>query len=325
MLDRTTHDFGTVARGAKVEHRFTIENIYEEDVHIQSLSSSCGCSTPQASRRLLKTWEKAEILVALDTRGFLGRKDSTITVVFDRPFPAEVQLHIHAYIRSDIVVQPGAVSFGSVMQGAGARREVTVSSAGGGDWRIEKIECDNPCNEAEAVEIQRSAGQTAYRLAVQLKPDAPPGYLRDSLILVTNDFDPRAARVPVAVEGLVAAALSVRPSPLSMGVAEIGRPVTRNLVVQGPTAFRIVAVRASDPRFQCKPPTGAKTVHVLPVTFLAPLEPSAAAPIRARLNIETDMAGAGKAEVDVSVQLAPPKPLEPPSRSDQNVIRDRNQ
>ena len=80
MFDRTTHDFGVVARGAKVEHRFVVENSYEEDAHIKSVSSSCGCSTPQVTKQLLKTWEKAEIVVTLDTRGFLGRKDATITV-----------------------------------------------------------------------------------------------------------------------------------------------------------------------------------------------------------------------------------------------------
>ena len=37
MFDHTTHDFGVVARGAKVEHRFIIENIYEEDAHVESL------------------------------------------------------------------------------------------------------------------------------------------------------------------------------------------------------------------------------------------------------------------------------------------------
>ena len=38
MFDHTTHDFGVIARGAKVEHRFVVENIYEEDAHIKSVS-----------------------------------------------------------------------------------------------------------------------------------------------------------------------------------------------------------------------------------------------------------------------------------------------
>ena len=135
MFDHTTHDFGVVARGAKVEHRFVVENIYEEDAHIQSVTSSCGCSTPQINRKLLKTWEKAEILVSIDTRGFLGRKDATITVTFDQPFAGKVDLHVHTYIRSDIVVQPGAALFGSVMQGAGASQTLAVNYAGRDDWR----------------------------------------------------------------------------------------------------------------------------------------------------------------------------------------------
>ena len=41
--------------------------------------------------------------------------------------------------------------------------------------------------------------------AVRPEPDAPPGYLRDQLVLVTNDYDALPRRVPVAVEGLVVA------------------------------------------------------------------------------------------------------------------------
>ena len=233
MLNETTHDFSVVARGAKVEHRFIVENIYEEDANIKSITSSCGCSSSQVNRRFLKTWEKAEILVTLDTRGFLGRKDATITIEFDKPFPAEVQLHVHAYIRSDIVVQPGAVSFGSVSQGEEAQQVVAISYAGRDDWRLARLECNNPAIEAKAIETRCAAGQVAYSMSVRLRPDAPPGYFRDQLVLVTNDYDVRAAHVPVVVEGLVVAALSVQPSSLLMGVTQPGHPVTRNLVIQG--------------------------------------------------------------------------------------------
>lgn len=305
MFDKTTYDFGVVARGAKVEHCFVVENIYEEDVHIQSLMSSCGCSTPKVDRKLLKTWEKADILVSIDTRGFLGRKDATITVVLDKPFPAEVQLHVHTYIRSDIVVQPGAVQFGSVAQGAGANQSVIVSYAGRDDWKIKRVECANPHIEASVTETKRTPGQISYNLAVRLKPDAPAGYIRDQLVLVTNDFDARAARVPVAVEGLVASTLSVRPSPLMMGVAEAGRPIVRNLVIQGQTPFRIVDVTCSDRRFECQLPREAKTTHILPVTFLADASNPSGEKVRVKIRIKTDLAGVNSKEVDVSVQIMP--------------------
>jgi hypothetical protein len=321
--NNTTYDFGVVARGAKVEHRFAVENIYEEDAHIQSVSSSCGCSTPQVNRQFLKTWEKAEVLVTLDTRAFTGRKDSTIKVVFDQPFPAEVQLHIHAYIRSDVVVQPGVAIFGTVHQGVGAKQNLSVAYAGRDDWRIDRVECANPSIEARAVEIGRTpgqpeqlgqaarAGQVTYSLSVELKKDAPPGYIQDQLMLVTNDRDPRAARVPVSIEGLVVAALSVRPSPLLMGVTEADQPVTRNLVVQGRLPFRITAVRCGDERFQCKAPTDSKLAHVLPVTFSGRQANDSESTINATIRIETDLAGAGPVEVGVSVQVKPAAPAGP--------------
>jgi hypothetical protein len=307
MFDHTTHDFGAVARGAKAEHRFIVKNVYEEDLRIESVKSSCGCSTPRLSKQVLKTWETAEVVVTLDTRDFTGPKDATIFVKFAPPYVGEVQLHIHAKIRGDIVVQPGAVQFGALGQGAGAEQTLAISYAGRNDWKIERVECADPHIETRLVETKRVPGEVGYSLLVKLKQDAPAGYLRDQLMLVTNDFDPRSSRVPVTVEGLVAAALTVRPSPLMMGVVPAGQPITRNLVIQGRAPFRILAVRSADDRFQCKPPADAKTAHILPITFVSK---DAAAPgkLSTKVRIETDLVGTGPVEVDVYVQVVSESP-----------------
>ena len=49
----------------------------------------------------------------------------------------------------------------------------------------------------------------------------PAGYLKDHVILVTNDLNPDAARVPIAVEGLVLAPLSVKPAFFSVGAVKL--------------------------------------------------------------------------------------------------------
>ena len=305
MFSETSHDFGVVAAGAKVEYKFVIENIYEEDAHIKSVQSSCGCTTAKIDRQSLKTWEKAELtaVVNTDTRQYYGRKDTTITINFDLPFEAEVQVHIHAYIRRDVVVLPGVVEFGSVSQGATMVQKVSVSYAGRDDWRIEQIENNNPYLECQLAEVARGEGKVKYNLVVALKPNAPAGYIQDQLILVTNDVNQRAARVPVAVEGVITQALSVRPSPLFLGVVEAGQPVSKPLVVQGKAPFRITAVRSSDPRFSCKTPDGAKPVHLLPVMFDA--KGAAAGKIAGKIHIETDYPNAKPLDVDVNVQVTP--------------------
>jgi len=228
LFGESSYDFGVVARGAKVEHKFIIENKWEEDLVITSVQSTCGCTSPKIDKKNLKTWEKAELTVVVDTRSFLGRKDATIKVKFAPPFPAEVQIHIHTYIRSAVVVQPGVVQFGSVDQGTGMKQKVSVSYAGRNDfvWRIDRVESANPYLEGQVAEVSRTPGQVKYDLWATLKPNAPAGYIQDQLVLVTNDVSQQAARVPVPVEGIVSTALSVRPALLFMGVIEAGQPVS---------------------------------------------------------------------------------------------------
>ena len=306
----TTFDFGVVARGAKVEHRFTLENTNEEDIRIESVESTCQCTMVKLTKNVLKSWEKAEIVATLDTRAEPGRKDATIEVRFAPPFSAIAQLHVHSYIRGDVVVQPGAVEFGSVNQGEGASRELKITYAGRNDWQITRVECANPYIQARAVETGRTPGtpsNIAYKLLVDLKKDAPPGYIREPLVLVTNDFDVHSARVPINIEGLVATALLVRPASLAMGVAEIGKPVTNNIVVQGRGPFRIVAIRSNDDRFSGKVPAASKTFHIVPITFVAKDPKTLPGKVSAKIRIETDLAGASPLELSAAIEIAPEK------------------
>jgi len=300
MFDRTSHDFGSVARGAKVDHTFTIENIYEEPAHIASIRSSCGCATTKLSRNRLTTWQKAELTTSVDTRNFLGRKDATLTVIFDEPFPAEVQLQLYCYIRSDVVVQPGSVQFGSVRRGESLERDLTISYAGRNDWRIERVLCTNEHVDITLDELARHRGQVTYALQVKLKPDAPVGYLKDTLTLVTNDDNPKAARVPIEVEGVVTSAVTVRPSPLMLGVLQPGATVTRQVVVHGNTAFRVLEIESDDSRITAAGNGEAKKVHVIPVSFTAGNE---LGQISSALRIVTDAPGADRLSVEVQAMV----------------------
>ena len=92
-------------RGAKAEFEFVFKNEYEEDVHIASVRTSCGCTTPRITKQTLKSLESAAIVATYNTRSFYGAKSATITVVIDKPFAAEVQLTVSGYIRSDVCLR----------------------------------------------------------------------------------------------------------------------------------------------------------------------------------------------------------------------------
>ena len=301
MFDHTSHDFGVVARGAKVEHRFTLENIYLEDAHVLSAHASCGCTSPEVPKEIIKTWKKADVIVRVDTVNFQGQKDVTVTVKLDKPFDAEVQLSIHCYIRSDVVLDPGLVNL-RASQGSAARQRVVVRYAGRPDWQIQSVESANPSITGQVTEVSRIGGAVTYDLTVSLAPDAKAGYMRDELNLVTNDPNPRAQRVPIPVEALVLAPVTVHPSPLIMGTVAAGSlatPVMRPLVVRSQSPFSITRVESGDPHFRCEVPTAVATIQRLPVNFLGAETPGK---VSTRLRIYTT-AAAEPVEADVSVDL----------------------
>lgn len=301
MFEHRTHDFGVVVRGQKVEHRFPFKNIYVEDVHVASVTSTCGCTVPEVSKNHLKTYETGEIVATVNTKSFLGRKQATLRVSFSEPFPAEVQLTCTVYIRSDVVLHPGSVQFGSVLHGMGAEaKTITVSYAGRSDWEISSFECANPHLAIKLAETRRNSGRVDYQLQVALKPDVPVGYIRDQVILITNDHDPKSQRVPVLVEGVVAPAVSVRPSPLLLGVLGLGQQVTRTLVVQGVEPFRILKITGPDDRFTFRFSDEQKPLHVIPVTFKADVVPGK---VSGSILIETDMASHQQIEAAVEGQV----------------------
>jgi len=286
MFESTRHEFGSVARAAKAEHEFVLENIYLEDVHIAAVRSSCGCTTPSITKPTLKTYEKGAILAHFNTDKFLGSKGATLTVTFDKPFYAEVQLQVSGYIRSDVVLSPGQVDFGTVDQGSTVEKTVALAYAGRSDWEVLEVKSLNPNITAKVVETGRGGGQVSYNLVVKLHENAPPGCLNEHLLLLTNDR--YATEIPVGVEGIVQSGVVVSPASLFLGVVQPGQKVTKQLVVKGNKPFRIVGVDCDDKQFKfdTSSESSPKPLHFIPVTYVAGKEPGR---VSQTIRIETDL------------------------------------
>ena len=283
MFTHRVHDFGNVARGAKATFRFDFKNIYEEDLHIESVTSSCSCTTPQISKHDLKTFESGSIVAELNTRDHLGHKTATLNVKISKPFPATVQLNVMANIRGDVVLTPGIVDLGVVDHGAGVEKKISLSYAGRESWQIVDAKTVNPNFQVEVVDAGRGRGKVNYEVLVRLTKGAPVGYIKDQLILVTND--PQANELPVDVEGRVVSEITVSPASLFLGIVEPGRTVTKQLVVRGRKPFKIVDVKCDDDAFKIRTSGVAKLVHLVPVVFTAG---DTAGKITRQISLQTD-------------------------------------
>ena len=285
MFETTSHDFGSIARGAKAEFEFALSNIYLEDVHIASVRSSCRCTQVRIKKPDLKTYEKSAIVAKINSHTFSGDRGATITVTLDKPFYAEVRLKSKVYIRTDVVFSPDSVQVGEIEEGTAVEKKISIDYSGRSDWQILEVRSANPHIAGEVVQTRRSGGQVGYDLVVRLDGDAPSGYIQDHLILVTNDRN--KTQVPVTVEGVVQSGITVSPASLFLGVIEPGKKVTKQLVVRAKKPFRIVSVSCDDDCFEFGEVSTdeAKPLHLIPVTFCAGKE---SGKVLKTIRIETD-------------------------------------
>lgn len=268
MFKESEHDFGTVIRDAKTEYVFEFENLYMEDVHVASVTTSCGCTTPRIQNDTLKTYEKGAIIAHFNTDTFSGQRGATLTVTIDKPFYARVQLHVGGYIRTDVMLDPGSVQFGAIDQGNAFIQKANVNYNGGySGWKITEVKSNSPYLQAEAVETNRYYGQANYTLKVRLDEKAPAGYLNEQVVLVTSDNQ----KIPVLVEGRIEPAVSVSPAALFMGVVQPGQKVTKQMVVKSKRPFKILSITCDDKSFEFSTANedAPKPVHLIPVTFVA--------------------------------------------------------
>jgi hypothetical protein len=122
MFHTTKHDFGSLAAGAKAEYEFVFTNIYMGEVSVASARSSCSCTSVKVTEPILRTYQKGAVVASINTRAFRGRRGATITVTFDNPARAQVQLQVQCNIRGDVVLQPESINLDNVDRGTAEAR-----------------------------------------------------------------------------------------------------------------------------------------------------------------------------------------------------------
>lgn len=269
MFQTRSHNFGTIARAAKAEYAFELTNLYVEDVHIASVRSSCGCTTPRIEKDTLKSYEQGAIVAHINSDRFLGNQGATLTVTIDRPYFAQVLLHVKVFVYSDVLLEPSGISLGTIAEGSPAEQSIRVQYTGRRDWQVTEVRSANPHLTATVTEASRQGGRVTYDLKAVLANSAPAGYLKDYVWLMTND--PGTPHIPVPVEGQVQAEVTVSPSSLFLGVLRPGQSVTKQIVVRGRTPFQVDAVRADCGCLHAEVPTDQtpKSLYLVPVTFTA--------------------------------------------------------
>jgi hypothetical protein len=228
MFEKLDQDFGIVPSGADLKYRLKITNKYQQQVHIASVASSCGCTAAKPVKDTLASEESTYLEISMDTRKYQHLKETSLTVTFDQPLYAQVRIPVKAYINPDVLLNPGAALFGSVPRGSDTLRRIAILYTWRSRSTITEAVSKNPNVLAKLVETRRDAVTIHYELHVTIKGTTPLGELRDQVTLVTDD--PANPSIPVLVEARVEPEYAISPELVSFGTLAPGERKTLNIV-----------------------------------------------------------------------------------------------
>lgn len=298
MFSVESHNFRMVGRGAKCEYRFEFTNPYAEDVHIASVRTSCGCTTPTINNRTVAPKESGAITASLNTESFIGQKAATVTVVFDRPRYAEVKLNVSGYIRTDITFDPPEMNFGEFQSGDTPEREVTITHLGNPSWEITDVR--SQCRELKVrlLSVEKNSRQVKYRMSVRVDGPMPEGDLRERITLISNDAT--FPTTEMLLFGRVQPLVSISPASISLGDVQASATKEQRLIVRSDEVFEIQNVLCKDPRIEFEVGSGKKKIHFIKMRFRGDGSSEA---ISQEVQVVTDISKNGIASCRVTGQI----------------------
>ncbi len=295
MFETRSHDFRTVGRGAKSVHEFKVTNIYEEEVHIAAVRTSCGCTTPSISKQTLQSRESGSIIAKFNTDTFIGTKAATLTVVFDKPFYQEVQLKVRGNIRTDVWFEPAEIDFGEIAPGKTGETEIVINHSGNSNWRITDVRSHCTDLQVRLSKPELTPGLVKYRMVVKTKDSMSDGEIRERLTLISND---RAfPTTEMLISGHMRPVLSISPASLSLGTLSPGKLIEKRLLIRGEEPFSVTGIVCPDKRFEFNIPEGKKKLHMVKVKFSSQ---TVADKIAQQIRVTTDLDGDKFAEILVT-------------------------
>lgn len=78
-FEKTTHDYGTITKGADGQCEFKFKNTGVEPLILSNAASSCGCTVPEWPREPILKGKSASIKVKYDTNR-IGAINKTVTI-----------------------------------------------------------------------------------------------------------------------------------------------------------------------------------------------------------------------------------------------------
>lgn len=76
-FDKEFHDFGTLEKGAIVQHSYEITNTGDKPLIISEVRPECGCTAPEYTTQPIAPGQKGKVTLSFDSKNFSGEVHKT--------------------------------------------------------------------------------------------------------------------------------------------------------------------------------------------------------------------------------------------------------
>jgi hypothetical protein len=226
VIPQNEFDFGSVSQGQKVEHDFVVRNDGDEDLVIQRIAPSCGCTAAAMSAGAVKPGTSEKIKVAFNTAGFYGSKTKSVSILTNARENPEAVLKLKGVIVRGVTVTPERIELGDVSPGASEAvrtKEFVVEVSQDSGREISSVR-----TTSKFLSVSPLGGDaSSKRFAVRMLPGAPRGEFRDRVVIEFKNQDHSAVNVPVVAS--VLGDIRVNPSSISFGIIDGKQPIERRV------------------------------------------------------------------------------------------------
>ena len=192
-----TFDFGEVEEGIIVSHKFTIINRGSENLEIQKVKASCGCTAAEPLKNILAPFDSTTIEVKFNTKNRTGKQKKYVYVFSNDKETPQLRLSFTAdivkgKIKTSQLNSPKLKlskyihNFGDVKKGERLELIIDYKNEGGEDLLI-----TNTTSSCECISISLNAKQLRPKengkLILSLDTKALIGKIVRTLTLQSND------------------------------------------------------------------------------------------------------------------------------------------
>jgi hypothetical protein len=240
------YDFGKVEQGEQVTHMFRFTNQGGQELRVESVKTSCGCTAAVISEEVLPPGKEGTISATFDTTHFSGEKAKGISVYSNDPLQPVTTLTLQGEITIEVAADPAQLYLGRLRRREEITRSTDVLYDAQKPIDIVKIENSHPSLSVQAEDFS-TEGKKGKKLIVTLKKDAPLGRLNDQIVVTTTSQKKPVLEIPVF--GSVEGDMLVLPPQVSFGVVRRGESKTQEISIKnrGSKPVQVVRVQNSAP------------------------------------------------------------------------------